>query len=251
MKTVVITGASSGVGAAAAHAFARRGYRTILLARSAERLAGLAAGIGPNAHAIPCDVSDPAAVAEAANRIRAEFGTPDILINAAGAGAWKTVPETPPDEAVAMMGAPYFAAYNMTHAFLADMIERGSGHVISLNSPACVVAWRASVAYAAARGALRSFHDALSQDLAGTGVHSSHVIFGRLDTPYFDTNDVAAAGFPRMTRLVRTMSADEAARVLVDVVNLPRTNVTRPPALVPLLAFGRIFPRLARVAARF
>ena len=185
MKTVLITGASSGVGAAAARAFARTGARVILVARGEAPLTALADEIGVLAHAMPCDAADPVQVAALKERVLAEYGVPDVLIHSAGAGQWKTVQDTPPEEAVMMMNAPYFAAFTITHAFLPGMLERDSGTIISVNSPACIAAWPSSVGYAATRAALKGFHDALSQDLAATGVNACHVIFGRIDSPYF------------------------------------------------------------------
>src|SRR2546425_1985245 len=78
------------------------------------------------------DLSDPKAVDDVAARITAEVGTPDVLVNNAGAGRWKFVDETSPAEAIQMMAVPYFAAFCITHAFLPAMIRRGSGHIVNI-----------------------------------------------------------------------------------------------------------------------
>lgn len=83
-KTVLITGASRGIGAAAARVFAQAGANVVLTARSAEALAGLAAEIGPKALAMPCDVSRYADVAQAVEAAQSTFGTLDVLIGNAG-----------------------------------------------------------------------------------------------------------------------------------------------------------------------
>ncbi len=250
MKSVVVTGASAGVGAATARLFAERGHKVILLARSAEKLHQLVDQLGDNAFAVPCDAADGDAVAAAAAAILTDHCVPDLIINCAGMGAWKTVTNTTPQEAREMMGAPYFAAFNVTQAFLQQMIDRKAGVIISVNSPACVVTWPSSAGYAAARGALRSFHEAMGQDLVGTGVHACHVIFGRIDTGYFETNTVDPAQLPTLDRFMRVLSSQDCAAELYKLAQHPRSSLIRPRLLSLVCAFARIFPRTGRWVAR-
>lgn len=251
MDIVLITGASSGVGAAAARRFVRRGAKVIMVARSADKLAALAEDIGYGAIAAPCDAADPDAVAKLAAEVLAEHGAPDVIVNSAGAGAWKSVPDTSPQEAVTMMQAPYFAAFNITQAFLPAMLERGSGLVIHVNSPACLAAWPKTAGYTAARAALLGFHRALSQDLAGTGVESCHVIFGRIDSEYFAENDVSESDMPWLGKLVPTLSVDDCGLALADIAIRPRPYAIFPFLLVPHIAVAMVAPRLAAWALRF
>jgi len=251
MDIVLITGASSGVGAAAARRFVRRGAKVIMVARSADKLAALADDIGYGAIAAPCDAADPDAVAKLAAEVLAEHGAPDVIVNSAGAGAWKSVPDTSPQEAVTMMQAPYFAAFNITQAFLPAMLERGSGLVIHVNSPACLAAWPKTAGYTAARAALLGFHRALSQDLAGTGVESCHVIFGRIDSEYFAENDVSESDMPWLGKLVPTLSVDDCGLALADIAIRPRPYAIFPFLLVPHIAVAMVAPRLAAWALRF
>ena len=137
-KWVLITGASSGIGAALARAVARSGGRPLLLARREPALRQVADSLGPGAESrvYPVDLSDSKAVDDVAVRITAEVGTPDVLVNNAGAGRWRFVDETTPEEAVQMMAVPYFAAFCITHAFLPAMTRRGSGHIVNISSVA-------------------------------------------------------------------------------------------------------------------
>jgi short-subunit dehydrogenase len=251
MRLVLITGASSGVGAAAARKFVKRGAKVILVARSAEKLEALAEDIGFGAFAAPCDATDPQAVADLADRVIKEHGVPDVIVNSAGAGAWKTVPETTPAEAVQMMGAPYFAAFNITHAFLPAMQKRDSGLILHINSPACIIAWPKSAGYTAARAALMGFHKALSQDLAGTGVQSCHVIFGRISTGYFARNNVTENDMPWLGKLVPMLSPEDCAEALGDIVVRPRPYAIYPFLLVPHVAVAMVVPRFASWLLRF
>jgi short-subunit dehydrogenase len=150
-----------------------------------------------------------------------------------------------------MMQAPYFAAFNITHAFLTDMLERGTGLIISVNSPACIVPWPSSVGYTAARAALRGFHHALSQDLAGSGVACSHVIFGKISSEYFDNNPGVIEKMPWLSKTVPTLSVDASAEALTHLAAYPRHTAIYPWVLRIHCGFGVLFPRLARWLLRF
>lgn len=227
-KLAVITGASSGIGAAAAHALAARGYRLVLIARSADKLAAVASAIDGDAIVEPIDASDGQAVLDMAARIRDQHGVPDVIVNSAGAGTWKYIEDTPPGEALAMMGAPYLAAYNVTHAFMADMLERGFGVVIHVGSPASAFPWPGATGYTASRWALRGLHESLRQDLRGTGVHSCHVVFGKVSSEYFDNNPDTEQHIPSIARMVRTVSAAECGEVIARLAARPRSDVRYP-----------------------
>ena len=250
-QVVLITGASSGVGAAAAKRFVRRGAKVLMVARSAEKLAALAGEIGYGAIACPCDAADGEAVSVLREKILAEHGVPDVIVNSAGAGAWKTVQDTSPKEAVQMMQAPYFAAFNITQAFLPGMLERGTGILIHINSPACIAAWPKSAGYAAARAALFGLHRALSQDLVGTGVESCHVIFGEIDSEYFETNNVDRSDVPWLGKIVPTLEVEGCGLTVADLAITPRAHTVRPWLLRPLLGFATLMPRVGAWALRF
>jgi short-subunit dehydrogenase len=251
MKLVLITGASNGVGAATARRFVKYGARVVMVARSADKLEALADDIGFGATAMPCDAADPQAVAEMATEVLRDHGVPDVIVHCAGAGAWKPVQETSPAEAVEMMGAPYFAAFNITHAFLPDMLERNTGTIIHVNSPACIAAWPKSAGYTAARSALLGFHRALSQDLAGTGVDSCHVIFGEIETDYFETNGISRDALPWLGKLIPVLSVERCAFVLTDLAMHPRAYTVAPFLLRPHTAIATLFPRFAAWMLRF
>jgi short-subunit dehydrogenase len=129
-KLVLITGASSGIGAALAKLYGRAGAHVLLLARNAERLAAVAEAIrrgGGSATAYPIDLADAKAIEETSAKIAREVGTPDVLINNAGAGRWLPVVKTTAEDAASMIEVPYLAAFNLTRAFLPYMLTRQSG----------------------------------------------------------------------------------------------------------------------------
>ncbi len=227
----VITGASSGIGAATARALAGEGWHVVLIARTTARLEvvqqSIAAG-GGTAIIEALDAADGQQVLAMADRIRLELGRPDLVVNSAGMGAWKFIEETPPEEALEMLSAPYLAAYNTSHAFMADMIEARTGTLIQVGSPASRLPWPGATAYTAVRWALRGLSEALNQDLVGTGVTSSHVVFGEVASSYFEHNQVNRDHLPRLGRLIPVITPEACAKVILSTVRRPRREVVYP-----------------------
>ena len=229
-KSVLITGASSGIGAALARAVAGAGGRPLLLARRETELRQVADSLGPGTEArvYPVDLSDPKAVDDVAGRITAEVGTPDVLVNNAGAGRWKFVDETSPAEAIQMMAVPYFATFCITHAFLPAMIRRGSGHIVNVSSVASHFVWPGATAYTAARWAVRGFTEALRADLKGTGVGVTLFESGVVKTPYWEHNPGSRERVPKMGNLVPELTPEQAASAIIRGIEHNRHYVVIP-----------------------
>ena len=229
-KWVLITGASSGIGAALARAAAGAGGRPLLLARREAELRQVADSLGPGAEArvYPVDLSDPKAVDDVAERITAEVGTPDVLVNNAGAGRWKFVDETSPEEAVQMMAVPYFAAFCITHAFLPAMVRRGSGHIVNVSSVASHFVWPGATAYTAARWAVRGFTEALRADLKGTGIGVTLFECGVVKTPYWEHNPGSRERVPKMGNLVPELTPEQVASAIIGGIEHNRHYVVIP-----------------------
>ncbi len=248
-KLAVVTGASSGIGAATAQALGARGWTVVLVARRREELTGVAqrlqtAGGRPVVEAL--DAADPAAVAAMAGRVRSQHGAPGVIVNAAGAGAWRWPEDTPPDEMERMLDAPYRAAYHVTQAFLPDLLAQQAGVIVHVGSPASLAPWPGATGYTVSRWALRGLHEALRQDLAGTGVSTCHVLFGEVPTPYFAVNDGATERRPAVGRIVPVATAPECAEVILRTIDRPRPQVAHPPLLRLLLVVDHLAPALTR-----
>jgi short-subunit dehydrogenase len=229
-KWVLITGASSGIGAALARAVASAGGRPLLLARREAQLQQVADSLGPGAQArvYPVDLSNPTAVDDVAERIMRDVGTPDVLVNNAGAGRWKFVDETSPEEAVQMMAVPYFATFCITHEFLPAMIQRGSGHIVNVSSVASHFVWPGATAYIAARWAVRGFTEALRADLKGTGLGVTLFECGVVKTPYWEHNPGSRERVPKMGTLVPELTPEQVASAIIRGIEHNRRYIVIP-----------------------
>ncbi len=244
---VLVTGASSGIGAATARALAREGARVVLVARGAEALERVAEDIrrgGGEAHAVPADVGSWEQVSAAAERVLADIGVPDAIVNNAGAGRFLFLDETDPDEAVQMMAVPYFAAFYVARALVPAMLERRSGTVLQVNSGVSMLSWPGAVGYTAARYALRGFTAALRQDLRGTGVHVSSVTLAEVSSDYFTNNPGAQERIPKLSRLVGTMTPEQAADAIVSALRRDARDVHGPWRWRATQPFAGMMPRL-------
>lgn len=247
--TVAVTGASSGLGAAIAEDAARRGAHVLLIARSDVRLREVATRIaagGGSATVYVADLAEAGAVQRVCGQILAERGgPPDVLVNNAGAGRWQRVQDTPPQDVVDSMAAPYFAAFWMTRALVPAMIQRRRGHIVTVTSLASPFVLPGTAAYTAARWALRGFHEALRLDLAGTGVGTTLFAGGQIATPYFERNGVdTGRQTPWIARTVPVLTPAAAAAALLDGVERNRREVVTPRLLYPFLWMHRLSPRL-------
>ncbi len=171
-KLVLVTGASVGIGRAAASAFAAEGAKVLALARSRERLESLAAESGgpPRVHPIVADVADGPGMAAASSAILRDHGVPDIVIANAGIGLDARFEETTDEALRTLFEVNVLGVFRTVRPFLPGMVRRGSGRILFVSS---VVGKRGIphyAGYAASKFALHGMADALRGELRGTGV---------------------------------------------------------------------------------
>lgn len=216
--TAVITGASRGIGREIARVLAADGFRVFLLARTESALRATAQEIGANATALPCDLADPAAVQRAADRILSELGAaPDVVVNNAGAFKLAPVAETDPFEFRESLDVNLVGPFLLVRAFLPGMRARGSGHIVSIGSIADRVIFPENGAYAASKFGARALHEVMRVELRGTGVRTTLVSPGAVDTALWDAIDPdTRPGFTPRREMLRPSDVADAVRYVIQ-----------------------------------
>lgn len=246
-KLVLITGASSGIGAAAALDFGRLGSKLILVARREDRLKEIAVRIqnaGGNAWIFPCDLSAPRAREELIADLFERNDIPDILVNNAGYGNSRPFLEETPADVARMMEVNYLAAAQLMSAFLPKMISRGSGAIVNIVSTAGRVAVPDLAAYCATKFALCALTEAVSYEIAGSGVTIHLVAPGPVETEFF------SAGIWKGRIAKRKAAAREVSAAMLDAVRKNRLITYVPRRRGYLVYAFQLLAPLARWALR-
>ncbi len=183
--TVLITGASSGIGEACARAFAERGARLVLAARRRDRLEALQAALAADSVVLPLDVRDRAAVEEALAGLTPPFDDLDVLVNNAGlAAGLDPLPEGDVDHWDRMLDTNVRGVLNVTRPVVRGMVARGRGHVITIGSIAGQETYPGGAVYCASKAAVDRLTEGLRMDVLGSGVRVSTIDPGLVETEF-------------------------------------------------------------------
>lgn len=176
-QTVLITGASSGIGLDFAHIFAKEGYNLVLVARSADKLEHLAQEIIKNysvdCKVIPCDLAKPNAAKEVLNKTKSLGKTIDILINNAGFGVLGNFNEINSKLQAEMIHVNITALTELTHCYLNEMLLNGGGKILNVASTAAFQPGPFMSVYYATKAYVLSFSEALANELKETNIQIS------------------------------------------------------------------------------
>lgn len=251
---IVITGASSGIGKASALLLAKKGANLILLARNTDKLKEIQGLIQANngvSNYYSIDLSDEDKTNELAQKIIKTHGSPDCIINCAGAGRWLSLSETPNGEYSQMIDSPLLATVNTCKSFMAAMKEKNKGHIITVNSVASYFSFPGANGYITARWALRGFMNALYEDLFTSKITCSTLVAGKVNTAYFSTNEGSADRIPRIaTSLTKTLTAEEVANSIYQLIRHPKKIKIIPATMAFLVGLNRFFPGAFRILMR-
>ena len=224
-RSIVVTGASRGIGLATARALVTAGARVVCLARSGPRLDSAVASLGYSAVAVPCDLSDGSAIDRAVDTILSGGeGPPHALVQAAGVFPLAPFEQTPSTEFNASMQVNLLGPYRLAQPLATLMRRRGSGHVVTIGSVADRTAFAENVAYSASKFGARAVHEVMREELRGSGVRISLVSPGPVDTTIWDAIDPDhRPGFTPRARMLRPESVADA--VLFVLTRDEATNI--------------------------
>lgn len=195
-KVVLVTGASSGLGKCLSIEAAKRGAKKmILVARSEGKLHETAEECkkvnktpGFEAVVMTCDLNDIQDIKRLAAKVTAEHGAVDLLVNNAGAGAWKHMEDHTPEDIVAMLACPLQAGMVLTALLVPEMAKAGTGHIMNITSVSGNAAFRGAVGYSAARWGVRGFTKNLYWDMKELGIGVTLLNPAEIEgTDYFKT----------------------------------------------------------------
>lgn len=242
---ILVTGASSGIGAATARRFARAGYRVALAARRLERLQALAEelrGQGGQVLAVATDMGKLEQVQKLARSVLETYGRIDILFNNAGFGCLDWLEQLEPEHAVQeLIQVNLTGMIWMAQAVLPAMLMQHSGHIINMSSVAGLVAPPTYTVYSATKFGARGFTEALRREVGLFGIHVSGIYPGVVETEF-----AGHAGFNSKTGIKSpgwlTLSAEQVAEAVWRLARRPRRMLVIPWMYRPVYWFNTLFP---------
>lgn len=228
---VLVTGASQGIGAAIARAFASeiRGVRLALVARGTGKLALVARDcvrLGANTGVFPCDVTDEQAVAELEAAVRRRFGPVDVLVNNAGKYSGAGLLSTSLADFEAALASNLRSLFLVTRAFAPDMVRRRRGDIFNMGSVAGLAAYPGSPSYTAAKFGVTGLSKSMRAEFRDKGVRVCCVYPGATVSPSWKGSGVPVR---------RMMPAEDVAAAFIAVYRMTRRTVVEEVVLRPQL----------------
>jgi short-subunit dehydrogenase len=224
-RAALVTGASSGIGAAFAQALAREQYDLVLVARRADRLEELAKSLREarpvEVEVLPADLTDAAGIARVVARI--EESPPDLLVNNAGRGTFGSFADLDRERELDEIELNVSALVRLTHASLSGMLRRGHGAVINVSSMAGFQPMPFNATYGGTKAFVNSFTEALHEELRESGVRVQVLCPGFTRTEFQDTAGVDESAVPGFAWMEAEEVVEASLRALErgDLVCVP------------------------------
>jgi NADP-dependent 3-hydroxy acid dehydrogenase YdfG len=219
-KTALITGASRGIGEACARALAKAGARLCLLSRDVGAMTKMIGEMRVDSIALGADLSDPEGLAPVLQKAQKWIGgAPDVIVNNAGAFVVAPIEETEFDDIKSSVRINLASPYVILRAFMADMKQRRSGDVVTIGSIADRHAFAGNTLYAATKFGARGMHEALREELRGSGVRVTLVSPGPVNTAIWD--EIDPDNTPGFTPRAKMLDAAAVADAVLWAVTRP------------------------------
>ncbi|MBD7994365.1 SDR family oxidoreductase [Arthrobacter sp. Sa2CUA1] len=220
-KRVVVTGASSGIGAAAVRALKKSGWDVVAVARREDRLRELAEETG--AETITCDITDKASVDAMAQKVLAGGGVDALVNNAGGAFGMDSVGRGNPEDWTRMYNVNVLGTLYVTQAFLPSLRENGHGSILMLTSTAALAAYEGGAGYCAAKAGEEAMTQALRLEEAENNVRVIEILPGMVKTEEFAVNRLGdgAAAAKIYAGVEKPLTAEDVADVMAYALNAP------------------------------
>lgn len=245
---MIITGASSGIGAETARRMARDGLRLTLAARRLDRLQEVAKEVeqlGGEALIVPTDVTQDADLQHMLDATLERWGRVDVLLNNAGVGEGKPMAEKTEQEVRKTIAINLIGVIESTRLALPVMLRQRSGHIINLSSLSGLVASPGVPIYCATKFGVVGFSDSLRRELRGTGVHVSMFCPGFTPSEIDEALKAHVEGRPDARPIPGLMPTRYVADQIARLVYHPRRMTVIPKSWRPLPTLAYLFPRLA------
>ena len=240
---IVITGASSGIGAALAHEFGQSSENSLtLVARRRDAMERLAREVPAKCFIVVHDLSDEAKATSWIAEAEEQAGPIDVLINNAGIENTGYAYEADPDEGLTLLRTNVVSPMLIARAVLPGMIERRSGTIVNIASVAAFAAMPLQAWYGASKAALATFSEVLRAEVARHGVHVVTVYPGPIKTPMADAAYAVYGGRRGVVGLIPEGSATRLAKLVRRAVEHKHDRVVYP----AFYELGRFFPWAAR-----
>ena len=240
-KTILITGASSGIGKQSAIEFAKLGANIVLVARRKEKLDELANELkkfNVSVLVYSCDVSDKEQVKEMSKTVLEKFDYIDVLVNNAGFAIYGSVKNLSIEEIESQMETNYFGMMYCIKNFLPSMLEKKSGHIVNVASVAASFGLPGIASYCASKFAMLGFSEGLKHELSGTGVGITVVSPIMVRTDFFDH-----PSFEKMPKYSSTsLSSKTVAKAILKASNSPRLEIIVPSVVRSAVWLKHTFP---------
>jgi ribitol 2-dehydrogenase len=230
-KTILISGASSGIGKATAKLLATSGANVVLVARSSERLKALAADLGTNALALPCDVTSVEQLEESVQAALKRFGTLDALFANAGIYLSGDIAQGAPPAWSELIDVNIKGVMNSVHAVLPTFLQKGSGDILICSSISGHQAIHWEPVYSASKHAIQAFTHGLRRQLLQKGIRVGAVAPGMVLNELWGIHDQAE--IDRRAEAGEGLRSEDVAEAVLFMLTRPRNVTIRDLVMLP------------------